>query len=53
MRNLTQADLTQLRSDMVLIRVVSNELLEDNKRLKKNAVELLKYVNKQYDLKGE
>ena len=53
MRNLTQADLTQLRSDIVLIRVVSNELLQDNKRLKKNAVALLQYVNKQYDLKGE
>ena len=53
MRNLTQADLTQLRSDIVLIRVVSNELLQDNKRLKKNAVALLQYVNKQYDLKRE
>jgi len=50
MRNLTQADLTQLRSDIVLIRVVSKEILDDNTRLKKSAVELLKYVQKQYDL---
>lgn len=53
MRNLTQADLTQLRSDIVLIRVVSNELVEDNRHLKENAVNLLEYVNKQFDLKEE
>lgn len=53
MRNLTQVDLTQLRSDIVLIRVVSNELVEDNRHLKDNAVQLLEYVNKQFDLKEE
>jgi hypothetical protein len=53
MLNLTQADLTQLRSDMVLIRVVSNELLDKNRYLKEDAVKLLDYVKKQYDLNGQ
>jgi hypothetical protein len=53
MRNLTQEDLTQLSADMVLIRVVSNELIIDNRKLKNDAVELLKYVTKQYHLENE
>jgi len=50
MRNLTQEDLTQLDADMVLIRINSNEQVDDNKKLKADAVNLLRYVNKQYQL---
>jgi hypothetical protein len=50
MRNLTQADLTQLAADMVLIRVVSSELVRDDVSVKENAVNLLKYTILEYDL---
>jgi hypothetical protein len=52
MRNLTQADLTQLAADMVLIRVVSNELVRDDKSVRDKAVNLLNYTNSEYDLKN-
>lgn len=48
MRNLTQADLTHLAACMVLIKVNTKELVSDNKALKEEATELLKYVNKTY-----
>ena len=50
MRNLTQADLTQLSADMVLIKVVSSELVRDYKDLKERATILLQYVQKEYDI---
>jgi len=50
MRNLTQADLTQLSADMALTKVVSDELVRDYKNLKERATILLKYVQKQYDI---
>jgi hypothetical protein len=50
MRNLTQEDLTQLAADMVLIRINTNELIRDNLWLKADAINLLQYVKKQYDL---
>ena len=50
MRNLTQADLTQLAADMVLIRVVSDELVRDNRGLYQDGEKLLDYVKKEYDL---
>jgi hypothetical protein len=50
MRNLTQADLTQLAADIVLIRVVSDELVRNYKGLKERATILLQYVQKEYDL---
>ena len=50
MRNLTQADLTQLCADMVLIKVVTGELVGDYSNLKERATILLKYVQKEYDL---
>jgi hypothetical protein len=50
MRNLTQADLTQLSADMVLIRVNSGELVRDYGVLKERATQLLQYVQKEYDL---
>ena len=50
MRSLTQADLTQLSADMVLVRVVSNELVTNYKTLKLRATTLLQYVQKQYDV---
>lgn len=53
MRNLSQEDLTQLRADMVLIRVNTNELVNDNRKLKDATVSLLQYVVKQYNLENE
>ncbi|HTR30724.1 MAG TPA: NTP transferase domain-containing protein [Puia sp.] len=50
MRNLTQAGLTQLAADMVLIRVVSDEIVRDDNWVKENAVNLLKYTISEYDL---
>jgi hypothetical protein len=48
MRNLTQAGLTQLAADMVLIRVVSDEIVRDDVSVKENAVNLLKYTISEY-----
>jgi hypothetical protein len=53
MRNLTQNDMTQLSVDLVLIRNVNAELILYNRKLKKQAVELMKYVTKQYHLENE
>jgi hypothetical protein len=50
MRNLTQADLTQLAADMVLIRVVSDEVVRDDRSVRGKAVNLLKYTISEYDL---
>jgi hypothetical protein len=50
MRNLTQGDLDQLAADMVLIRIVTKEMLRDNRLVKKDAVDLLQYVTGQYQL---
>ena len=48
MRNLTQADVTQLAADMVLIRINTRELLRDSKYVLNDAVTMLKYVKEQY-----
>ena len=48
MRNLTQSGLTQLAADMVLIRVVSDEIVRDDISVKENAVNLLNYTISQY-----
>lgn len=53
MRNLTQEDLTQLSADMVLVRVITNEMIRDHRRCHDDAVKLLKYVTKQYHLDDE
>lgn len=50
MRDLTQADLTQLSADIALTKVVSAELIRNYKGLKERATILLQYVQKQYDL---
>lgn len=49
-RNLTQEDLTQLGAEMVLIRINTNELITDNERLKKDAINLLRYIKQEYDV---
>ncbi len=49
-RNLNQDALNQLAADMVLVRIISNELLTDNRKAKKDAVDMLKYITKQYGL---
>jgi len=48
MRNLTQADLTQLAADMVLVRINTRELLRDSRYTLDDAVKMLKYVKEQY-----
>ena len=48
MRNLTQADVTQLAADMVLIRNNTRELLRDSKYALDDAVKMLKYVEEEY-----
>ncbi|HTS44052.1 MAG TPA: hypothetical protein VMH01_06620 [Puia sp.] len=53
MRNLSQEDITQLGTDMVLIRINTDELLRDNRELKTDAVKLLQYVKKQYNLEED
>lgn len=53
MRNLTQEDLTQLRTNMALINVITGELLRDNGFLKQDVSDMLHYVNKQYDLEDK
>ncbi|MGZ3751845.1 MAG: hypothetical protein ACXVAU_11245 [Mucilaginibacter sp.] len=53
MRNLTQEDITQLGADMVLVRINSRELVRDNRLLKDDAVSLLQYITKQYQLEDE
>jgi hypothetical protein len=53
MRNLSQVDLDQLAAEMILIRIVSKEMLADNRQAKDDAVELLQYVTKQYRLEDE
>jgi hypothetical protein len=53
MRNLTQAGLTQLAADMVLIRVVSDEIVRDDVSVKENAENLLKYTISEYHLVEE
>ena len=52
MRNVTTEDLALLDADMVLIRINTNELIRDNRMLKDDAVNLLKYVTSQYHLKN-
>jgi hypothetical protein len=47
---LSQAVLTQLAADMVLIRVVSDEIVRDDKSVKEKAVSLLNYTISEYDL---
>jgi hypothetical protein len=47
-RNLSQEDLTQLGVDMVLIRINTEEVLRDNRKVKNDAVKLLQYVKERY-----
>ena len=53
MRNLSQEDITQLGTDMVLVRINTNELLQDNLSVKGDAEKLLQYVKKQYHLEED
>jgi hypothetical protein len=53
MRNLTQPDLDQLATDMVMIRLITREMVTDNRMVKADAVDLLQYVKKQYGVDGE
>lgn len=48
MRNLTQADLTQLAANMVLIKISLREQLRDSNYIKDNVMNMLKYIKEQY-----
>jgi len=48
MRELTQRDIDDLAADMVLIRLISEEMVVDNRLLMNDAVSMLRYVAKQY-----
>lgn len=48
MRNLTQADLTQLAADLVLLKINLREQLRDCNFIRDDAVNMLKYVKEQY-----
>jgi hypothetical protein len=48
-RNLSPEDLPKLGAEMVLIRINTNELLRDNRQLKNDAANLLRYTNAQYN----
>jgi hypothetical protein len=50
LRNLSEEDLIRLGSDLVLIRINTRELLDDNLGVKACAEKLLEYIKKQYDL---
>jgi hypothetical protein len=50
MRELTQRDIDQLASDVVLIRIITKEMVVDNRLLMNDAVSMLHYVTKQYQL---
>ena len=47
-RNLSAEDLTQLGSDMVLVRINTRELLTNNRRLLTDAANLLQYIKTEY-----
>jgi len=48
MRNLTQGDLDQLATDMVLMRLITHEMIIDNRQVNADALSLLQYVQKQF-----
>jgi hypothetical protein len=52
-RNLSQEDLTQLASEMVLVQINTKELKDDNRLLWADASNLLGYVKEQFDPAGE
>ena len=53
MRNLSQEDITQLGVNMVLIRIMTQGLIQDNRQLKTDAQKLLQYIKKQYNLEED
>ena len=52
-RDLKQDDLLKLAADMVLIRINTNEQLNDNRQAKNDAIDLLHYITKQYNLEDK
>jgi len=48
--NLTQNDLGELAAQMVLIRVNTNELAQDNQLLLDDARDMLKYIKERYSI---
>jgi hypothetical protein len=53
MRNLTQEDFTQLRINLVMIKVMSKELVASDTLIKGDAVAMLKYVTRHYDVEDK
>jgi hypothetical protein len=53
MRNLTQDDLTRFSVELTLIEGFNRDLISYDKKLQANAVELINYAKKQYNLEDE
>jgi hypothetical protein len=53
MRSLNQNDLVRFSVELTLIEGFNKDLISYDKKLQANAVELIKYVTKQYDLEDE
>ena len=52
MRNITQGDIDQLAADIVLIRIVTNEMITHIGELKADATDFLNYVTTHYHLEN-
>jgi hypothetical protein len=50
LHNVTQAELSELAAQTVLIRINTNELVKDNQALVDEAQDMLKYISKQYGI---
>ena len=50
MRNLTQEDITELSIEIAMIQTFNGDMISYDKKMRQDAVNLMKYVTKQYDL---
>jgi hypothetical protein len=53
MRNLAQDDITKLDVEIAMIQAFNGDMISYDKKMKQDAVNLMKYVTKQYDLEDE
>ena len=53
MHNLAQGDLTRLSVEIAMIQDFNGELISYDKKMKQDAVNLMQYVTKQYDLEDD
>ncbi|HZY37757.1 MAG TPA: hypothetical protein VFE53_13960 [Mucilaginibacter sp.] len=53
MRNLVQEDITKLDVEIAMIQAFNGDMISYDKKMKQDAVNLIKYIRKQYDLEDE